>query len=187
MRKLFLSVLLVVVVQLANAQTNSIKLPKLDESVLDMVYYPLNAAKSKGATQPRMRVLYSRPQKKGREIFGVLEQYDKVWRLGANESTEIQFFTDVIVGKKKIKAGRYSLFAIPGKEQWVLIINKITDRWGAFSYDSAKDVARVQVPVIKLDKPVEALSITFDDSSNGANLVIAWDFIQVQLPILLKK
>lgn len=166
---------------------SEIKFSKLDASPLDVVYYPLNTTKSKEPVEPVMRVLYSRPQKKGREIFGVLEQFDKVWRLGANENTEIQFFKPVTIAGKKIKAGRYSLFAIPSKEKWIIIINKQVDKWGAFSYDEKSDVTRVEVPVNKLEKTLEIFSITFADTPEGANLIMAWDNTQTALPIGFKK
>ncbi|MFC3561326.1 DUF2911 domain-containing protein [Pedobacter jamesrossensis] len=171
-----------------NAQetTNTeVKFAAADPSPADIVYYPLNAAKVKtdDATKPVIKVVYSRPQKKGRDIFGVLEQYGKVWRFGANESTEIRFYDKVTIGGKKIKAGIYCLFAIPNKDTWTIIINKQTDRWGAFTYDESKDVIRLNVPVKTLVKPVEYFSVTFTPLDKGATLIAAWDKIQVEFPI----
>jgi len=168
---------------------DALKFPPLDASPMDAAYYPVNATKVKkeDRSTPAIRVLYSRPSKKGREVFGVLEQFDKVWRLGANENTEIAFNQNVTMGEKKIKAGRYGLFAIPSKDHWTIIINKQTDRWGAFNYDAADDVARMEVPVSKLDKAIESLSIVFSDRPEGANMVIAWDTTQVVVPFTFKK
>jgi hypothetical protein len=165
-----------------------IKYPNLDPSPMDALYYPINAVKVKkeDTSLPLIKVLYSRPQKKGREIFGVLEQFDKVWRLGANENTEIYFAKAVTIGDKRIKAGRYSLFAIPAKGQWTIIVNKQTDRWGAFNYDESKDVVRVLVPVTKLEKVIESFSMTFMDQADGVQLMMAWDTTQVALPIYFK-
>lgn len=172
----------------AKAQENSaaeIKFPVADPSPADIVYYPLNAPKVKAddATKPIIKIIYSRPQKKGREIFGVLEQYGKVWRFGANESTEVRFFQKVTIGGKKIKAGTYSLFAIPNKDKWTIIVNSQTDRWGAFTYDQSKDLVRVEVPVKTLAKSIEYFSLTFTPKEKGANLIIGWDKTQVELPI----
>ncbi|WP_231458601.1 MULTISPECIES: DUF2911 domain-containing protein [unclassified Pedobacter] len=168
-----------------DASNADVKFPAVDPSPADVVYYPLNAAKVKAddATLPVVKVIYSRPQKKGREIFGVLEQYGKVWRFGANESTEIRFFKKVTIGGKKIKAGTYSLFAIPNKDNWTIIVNKQTDKWGAFSYDETKDVVRVNVLAKTLSKPVEYFSVTFNAKDSGANLIAAWDKTQIELPI----
>lgn len=169
--------------------TPTIKYPGVDSSPLDALYYPINAVKVKkdDTSLPIIKVLYSRPQKKGREIFGVLEQFDKVWRLGANENTEISFTKAVTIGGKKIKVGTYSLFAIPNKDKWTIIVNKQTDRWGAFNYDLTKDVVRIDVPVTKLEKVVEAFSMTFVDTTTGVNLMMAWDNTQVALPINFKR
>jgi hypothetical protein len=190
MKKIMLVLALALFGFTANAQNAAaIKFPALDASPLDVVYYPVNAAKVKkeDTSMPVIKVLYSRPSKKGREIFGVLEQFDKVWRLGANESTEITFDRAVTIGGKKIKAGNYALFAIPNKDKWTIIVNKQVDRWGAFTYDESKDVVRVDIPVIKLDKVIESFCITFTDAINGANMVMAWDTTQVTLPIMFKK
>jgi hypothetical protein len=133
-----------------------------------------------------MRVIYSRPQKNGRLIFGELVEYGKVWRLGANEATEIEFFKTVKIGDKKVEKGRYTLYAIPMEESWTFILNKDNDTWGAFKYDEQKDVLRTTVPVQKLNEAVEALVMTFEKSDSGCNLIIAWDNTKASLPISLK-
>lgn len=173
-----------------NAQNApTVKFPAVDSSPMDALYYPLNAVKAKkeDSSIPIIKVLYSRPMKKGREVFGVLEQFGKVWRLGANENTEIYFNKTVTIGGKKIRAGKYALFAIPNKEKWTIIVNKQTDRWGAFNYDDTKDVVRVDVKVVKLANVLESFSMTFTELAEGTNLVIGWDTTQVTLPILFKK
>lgn len=171
----------------AQVATNTeIKFPAADSSPADIVYFPLNVTKAKASdlVEPIIKVIYSRPQKKGRDIFGVLEQYGSVWRFGANENTEVRFFRKVNIGGKRIKAGTYSLFAIPDKDSWTIILNLQTDKWGAFTYNSRKDVVRVNVPVKALPKPIEYFSITFTNSDKGANLVAAWDKTQIELPII---
>ena len=130
-----------------HAQTGN--LPQVDKSPLDMSYfpagYPILKIQDK-ATEPLVaRVLYSRPQKNGRTVFGELVEYGKVWRLGANEATEIEFYRDVKFGSTRVKKGRYTLYAIPTAEQWIVILNKDSDTWGAFKYDQKKDVARLTV------------------------------------------
>jgi len=190
MKKLSLVIALAVWGFTANAQTpTAVKFPAVDASPLDIAYYPANAAKVKkdDTSMPIIKVLYSRPAKKGREVFGVLEQFDKVWRFGANESTEIYFAKAVTVGNTKLKPGTYSLFAIPSKDKWTIIVNKQTDRWGAFTYDQTKDLARIEVPITRLEKPIEAFSIVFTEAAQGANMVMAWDTTQAMLPITFKK
>jgi len=168
------------------ALAQEVKFPALDSSPADIAYFPVNVAKAKDDSSPLIRAVYSRPAKKGREIFGVLEQFGKVWRVGANESTEIKFYRPVVINNKKIKAGAYSLFAIPNKDSWTVIINSQTDKWGAFTYNQAKDILRVEVPVKNLPKPIELLSIAFTPKDNGATLIIAWDSTSVELPITIK-
>ena len=191
MKKLGLCLIFAFFAFSVNAQTEvtTVKFPVIDPSPLDVLYYPINAPKVKAGdnSMPIIKVVYSRPAKKGRDVFGVLEPFDKVYRMGANENTEITFAKNVTIGDKKIKAGTYSLFAIPTATKWTIIVNKQTDRWGAYNYDAAKDIVRVDVDVNKLDKVIENFSMTFTDLPNGANLVIGWDKTQVMLPILFKK
>src|SRR6478736_6794907 len=123
----------------------------MDKSPMDASYYPANYPILKiqdKATEPLLaRVIYGRPQKNGRVIFGELVEYGKVWRLGANEATEIEFYKDVKIGNTKVKKGRYTLYCIPAADKWTIILNKDTDIWGAFKYDIKKDLLRLDIPV----------------------------------------
>ena len=185
MKKILTVVLLLLVnVTVLQAQT---KFPQLDKSPMDMSYYP-NAYPilkiQDKLTEPLIaRVIFSRPQKNGRAIFGELLEYGKVWRLGANEATEIEFYQNVKIGNTKIKKGRYTLYSIPLAEKWTMIINKETDTWGAFKYDQTKDLTRIEVPVQKQSEILEAFAMTFEKTSTGANLLMAWDDFKVALPI----
>ena len=138
---------------------------------------PHDTVSSKNTT-----VTYGRPYKKGRVVFGELEKYGKVWRVGADEATTIKFAKDVKFGGADVKAGTYTFFAIPGETEWTIILNGQLGQWGAFSYEKNKDkdVASVKVPVQKLDLPVEQLTIRFIES--GA-LVIEWDMARVLVTI----
>ena len=164
-------------------------LPQLDKSPMDISYYPNNYPVLKiqdKVTEPLIaRVLYSRPQRGGRTIFGGLVEHGKVWRLGANEATEIEFFKTVRIGNKKITRGRYTLYAITSENKWTIIVNKETDTWGAFKYNSKKDVVRVEVPLQKLAENVESLGMNFEKTATGMNLIIAWENIKVAVPIVL--
>jgi hypothetical protein len=161
-------------------------LPPVDKSPMDMSYYPNNYPVLKisdKATEPvSARVVYSRPQKSGRVIFGGLVKYGEVWRLGANEATEIEFYKNVRLGGKKISKGRYTLYAVVNENSWTIIINKDTDTWGSFKYDAKNDLVRQDVPVQKTDTIVESLAMAFEKSGNGFNLVIAWDNIKTSVP-----
>lgn len=126
-------------------------------------------------------VKYGQPSKKGRVIFGQLEQYGKVWRTGANAATEVTFKKDVSFGGKSVKAGTYTLFSIPNEKEWTVILNPELKQFGAYGYDKVKDknVAEVKVPVQKLTTPEEKLQI----SSTNTAFDIAWDDVKVSVPL----
>jgi len=179
------SVLFIFSLQDLKAQT---KLPPVDKSSLDMSYYPdgypVLKIQDKITEALGARVIYSRPQKNGRIIFGDLLEYGKVWRLGANEATEIEFYRAANINDVKIKKGRYTMYCIPYADKWTIIINKETDTWGSFKYDPKKDLLRTDVPVQKQTVSTEEFVMAFEKSATGANLIIAWDDIRVNLPIV---
>lgn len=158
----------------------------LDKSPMDVSYfpkdYPLLKMNGKSKDLPIARVIYSRPQKNGREIFGELIQYNEIWRLGANEATEVEFFRNVKIDGKTLAKGRYSLFCIPKENKWIFIFNKDNYGWGSFNYDAKKDALRVECSIEKTQEIAEALTIYFDSANTGANLIIIWDNIKASLP-----
>jgi len=158
----------------------------LDKSPMDMAYYPQNfpilKMNGKAGDQLILRVIYGRPQKAGRQIFGGIVNYDQVWRLGANEATEIEFFKPVKIDGKTIAKGRYSLFAICSQAKWTIILNSEKDIWG-LSYNQKKDIQRIDVPVQSNNNPVEFFTIYFEEIKGGANMNILWDSVKVALPI----
>ena len=167
----------------AEAQT---KIPSLDKSPMDMSYYP-NAYPilkiQDKITEPMVaRVIFSRPQKNGRAIFGELLDYGKVWRLGANEATEIEFFKNVKISDQKIRKGRYTLYCIPYTDKWTIIINKENDTWGSFKYDESKDILRIDLPIQKQVEIQDSFVMVFEKSATGASLMILWDDIKISLP-----
>lgn len=190
MKKLLFLFLSSIAITAAHAQSNGSKQPPLDKSPMDMAYFPANYPVLKiqdKATEPLIaRVIYSRPQKNNRTVFGELVEFNKVWRLGANEATEIEFYKDVKIGGKRVPKGKYTMYALVGTADWTVILNKETDTWGAFKYDEKKDVVRVNLPVQRTTEMVEPFSMFFDKAANGANLIMAWDNLQVALPIALK-
>jgi hypothetical protein len=156
-----------------------------DKSPLDISYSPnaypvLKFQNKKFDTKVNARVLYSRPQVKGRDIFGGELKYGELWRLGANESTEIELYKPAVIGGKKIPKGRYTMYCIPQENKWTIIINKDTDSWGGFSYRQEMDLVRTTVPVSKIDTPVEYLTIYFETPTS---LVMMWENVKVNLPV----
>ncbi|MFN8348675.1 MAG: DUF2911 domain-containing protein [Spirosomataceae bacterium] len=129
-------------------------------------------------------ITYGQPSKKGRVIFGAegsqsLEKYGKVWRTGADEATVIEFKKDGMFGGKAIKAGKYSLFTIPGEKEWTVILNSEAKQWGAYNYKQDKDVLRVTVPATVNKEPVEKLNFKVEDTA----LVFAWDTAGFSVPL----
>jgi hypothetical protein len=132
-------------------------LPPVDKSPMDMSYYPANypvlKIQDKATEALAARVVYSRPQKAGRTIYGGLVKYGEIWRLGANEATEIEFFKPVKIDGKKVAKGRYTLYAIAYESSWTFILNKDTDTWGAFKYDQKKMYCVCLFPSKKQQNP----------------------------------
>lgn len=146
------------------------------------------SAQEKKPASPRItaegknvKVAYGQPSKKGRAIFGELVPFGQVWRLGANEATEITFAKDGSFGGKPVKAGTYTLYTIPEKSAWTFILNSSLKQWGAYKYDSIKvnNVVEVKAPVAKTSAPVEKLTITLPANK----LVVEWDETHVEVPV----
>ncbi len=160
----------------------------LDKSPMDVSYwpnnYPILKLDGKAKEIPIARVIYSRPQKNNRIIFDGIIKYNEMWRLGANEATEIEFFKNVKINNKTITKGRYTLYCLPTKESWTIIINKDNFSWGNYSYNIKNDVLRIDIPLEKCENIIEAFTMYFVETKTGANLIFMWDDIKALLPIL---
>ncbi|WP_119079852.1 DUF2911 domain-containing protein [Chitinophaga alhagiae] len=133
------------------------------------------------ASGENVEIAYGQPSKKGRNIFPGLEAYGKVWRTGANKSTDITFKKDASFGGTKVKAGTYSLFTIPGENEFTVILNSVPDQPGAADYEKnkGKNVAEVKVPRQKTAATVEKLTFSFP---KGA-MVFEWDDTKISVPL----
>ncbi|OAD91606.1 asparagine synthetase B [Aequorivita soesokkakensis] len=151
--------------------------PEMDASPMDLAM-----ARPDKKSQPLARVIYSRPQKKGRDIFGGVVPYGEVWRTGANEATELDIYVPLKLGSTILKPGTYTLYTIPDEDNWTIIINSDTNVWGAFSYKKEKDVARITVPCEQAVAPIESLSMIFKTDGKGTVLMIGWDDHYVEIP-----
>jgi len=138
-----------------------------------------------------LRVVYSRPYKRGREnIFGSKESgalvpFGELWRTGANEATEITVTRDVTVGDQRLPAGTYSLFSTPGAEGWKLRFNSALGLWGTRDYDAGKDVVVVDARVGALAEEVDQFTVAFEKTDAGADLVLRWIKTEVRVPVRL--
>jgi len=166
-------------------QPNHYTLP--DRSPLDIVYfpndYPVKKMQGKTSSLPLMRVIYSRPQKQNRKIFDGLVKYNIPWRLGANESTEIEFFSTATIGGKKIKPGRYVLYSIPQETKWTFVFNSNLYSWG-LEQNRQKDQLQFEVPVEKNNVSIEYFTIACEKvNDKTTNLLFLWDDVKTKLAV----
>lgn len=135
----------------------------------------------------KVDVFYNRPSKRGREIFGALVPYEVVWRTGANEATTFETNQDLSIGGQTLPAGKYTLWTIPGANEWKVIFNKEMYGWGVDFDQKAQrkpESDALQVPVVPeaLPEEVEMFTISVEDSP-APTLVLAWDRTRVALPL----
>nr|WP_276901947.1 DUF2911 domain-containing protein [Pedobacter kyonggii] len=159
-----LFIMLLAVVDLANAQ--DLKIPQASSGQTIIQDFGLG----------KITLMYSRPNVKGRKIFGGMESMGVVWRNGANAATRLKFTDAVQIEGKDLPAGEYGLFSIPGKNEWTVIFSKTPDQWGAYSYKESDDVLRVKVKTKALKDKVETLTMQFSDvSETSATLNMMWE------------
>jgi hypothetical protein len=132
-----------------------------------------------------VKVVYCQPSKKNRVIFGNIVPYGKLWRTGANESTEITFNKDVKIAGQPLKAGTYTFYTIPTESAWTLIFNTKLGTWGDFNYDKTKDALQVVVPSTMSNNENEKFTISYTEADSVVNMVLAWEKILVNVPISL--
>ena len=118
---------------------------------------------------------YGSPRVKGRKIWGDLVPFGQVWRTGANEATTLVTPVDLTIGGSAVPAGSYTIFTVPNKDKWALVISKKTGEWGTDYPGQANDLARVDMKVSALPSPVENFTISFEKAGSGANLNIDWE------------
>ena len=167
---------------------------KADQSYLDMSWFPVNypIEKMKGNDSLHLiaKLIYSRPHKKGRILFGESAEslcaYGIPWRLGANEATEIELFENVNIAGKNIPKGSYVLYCIPHADRWTIIFNSNLHTWG-LHINQAKDIFKTDVPVLKQEPALEDFTMVFKENTTGADLVMAWDNVKTVLPIVFSK
>ena len=143
---------------------------------------PMNSA-SMLTEDGYIRIVYSQPMLRGRQMLGDQVPFGKIWRLGANEATELFTTADLQFGENVLPAGAYSVFAIPAEDNWTLIFNRGLGQWGAYNYEEDQDALRVMVPVTKSDNSYEAFTAFFQ----GNALNLAWGTTLVAVPVSFKE
>ena len=177
-----------------SAKTNINPYVNMDQSPMDMSWcpanYPIEKMKGNDSLKLIAKLIYSRPHKKGRQLFGNSKEslcmYGTPWRLGANEATELEFFENVNIAGKNIDKGRYVLYCIPYTDRWTIILNAQLNTWG-LHINETKDVFKTDVPVLEQSPSLEDFTMVFDNTETGAKLVMAWDNVRTELPIIFSK
>jgi hypothetical protein len=159
---------------MSHAKTQQIEMPQASPAS--------SIAQKIGLTD--VKIEYSRPSSKGRKIFGELVPYGDVWRTGANAATIISFSTDVLIERLKVPKGSYALYAIPGKNEWTIILSKNIGLWGAVGYNPEDDLLRFKVKPGKTGQKYETMEINFVDMTDtGASVAIKWEQVRVKFRI----
>lgn len=172
MKKIFLSLLLISGITAANAQQIDTPRPS-----------PLSTVTQKvGLTE--FSITYSRPSAKSRKVFGDIVPLDKLWRTGANMATVLKSGDDFSINGTKIPAGEYSLFSIPGAEEWTIILNKTAKLSGTNGYKEADDVIRLKAKSVKVMPAVETFNIGFNNlRDNAASIELTWENTRVSFDV----
>lgn len=136
----------------------------------------------------KLKVFYNRPSKKNRQVFGALVPFNQVWRTGANEATTFETNENLTISGIPLPAGKYTLWSVPRDSTWTVIFNSKQYSWGVNSemkpmWDPNYDVVAIEVPVHKLDTPVEQFTIAFDNSTDSLSLTMAWDVVKISVPL----
>ncbi|MFT5617695.1 MAG: hypothetical protein ACI85I_000920 [Arenicella sp.] len=127
-----------------------------------------------------VKIEYGAPSTRGREVWGKLVPYNKIWRTGANEATTFEIEKDVEIDGKLLKAGKYALFTIPDANEWTIIFNSNPNQWGAYNYDPELDVLRVKVKPTASKTPHDQFKV---DISKKGEVRIFWDKLAVPFEV----
>ena len=153
-------------------------------------YRPLGALSARDTVRmsvgdSTLWVDYGRPQRRGRDIFGGVVPWNEVWRTGANAATQLHTPVELMVGETTVPPGTYSVWTLPSKTGWKLILNRQFGQWGT-QYDASRDLARVDMKVDILAAPVETMTIDLKPDATGTLLEISWDKTKVSVPLRRK-
>ena len=147
----------------------------LDKSPMDIASFPSNYRVSEKV----IKIIYSRPQLKGRSLEK-LAPLGKKWRTGANEATEVTFYKDVIFGGAAVKAGTYTMYAVPGKATWTVALSSQLNVWGVYFHKDENDVAKVTIPVKQTEENLDVFSIAIDEDMT---INMGWGTTLIRIPV----
>jgi hypothetical protein len=147
----------------------------LDKSPMDIASFPSNYRVSEKV----IKIIYSRPQLKGRSLEK-LAPLGKKWRTGANEATEVTFYKDVVFGGTAVKAGTYTMYAVPGKATWTVALSSQLNVWGVYFHKDENDVAKVTIPVKQTEENLDVFSIAIDEDMT---INMGWGSTLISIPV----
>jgi len=147
----------------------------LDKSPMDIASFPSNYRVSEKV----IKIIYSRPQLKGRSLEK-LAPLGKKWRTGANEATEVTFYKDVVFGGTAVKAGTYTMYAIPGKTTWTVVLSSQLNVWGVYFHKDENDIAKVTIPVKQTEENLDVFSIAIDEDMT---INLGWGTTLISIPV----
>jgi hypothetical protein len=142
---------------------------------MDIASFPSNYRVSEKV----IKIIYSRPQLKGRSLEK-LAPLGKKWRTGANEATEVTFYKDVVFGGTAVKAGTYTMYAIPGKATWTVALSSQLNVWGVYFHKDENDVAKVTIPVKQTEENLDVFSIAIDEDMT---INMGWGTTLISIPV----
>jgi hypothetical protein len=148
---------------------------------------PAASAQCKFADGKSIKVDYSSPRAKGRQIFGGLVPYGQVWRTGANEATTFVTDAGLSIGGKDIPGGSYTIFTVPNQDKWQLIVNKKNAEWGIPYKYEADELGRFDMSVSKTPGLVENFTISFHEMGDGCHMYMDWENTRATIEISEKK
>jgi hypothetical protein len=175
MKKSIFSVLVLALVTLISTNVAAQEFSGLDKSPMDQATYPSDY---KDANK-MVKVTYSRPQLKDRPV-SKLAPNGAIWRTGANEAAEITLYQDMMLGKKLVKKGTYTMYTIPGEKSWTTILSTDLNVWGSYFYNEKNDVVRISSEKMKADDKLEAFSIAFTKEKNDIAMFMGWGNLRIK-------
>ena len=175
MKKIILLVAVFVITLGFSNQAIAQNFKGLDKSPMDIASFPSNYRVSEKV----IKIIYSRPQLKGRSLEK-LAPLGKKWRTGANEATEVTFYKDVIFGGAAVKAGTYTMYAIPGKNTWTVALSSQLNVWGVYFHKDENDVAKVTIPVKQTEENLDVFSIAIDEDMT---INMGWGTTLISIPV----
>lgn len=166
-----------------NAQTETEQTTSADNSRANRPSPPDSTSATLGDLT--VSVHYGSPSVKGRPIWGALVPYGEVWRTGANEATTLEITSDALVAGNPLPAGTYSLFTIPGEEQWTIILNKTANLWGSYEYNQEEDALRFQTTVDQSPEFSERMTFTANQTEGYIQVLFHWENLMFSFPVTL--